>query len=153
MYQTGYLTIVDYDSAKRRYTLGLPNEEVKYGFLESLVPAYLPNAAVGNGLDIYSLDSYVESGDLEGMKNFFTALFAGIPYTRADDPFENYFQSVFYLVFTLLGRFVQCEMHTFSGRIDCRVEADDYIYLFEFKRDKAVLFDSEKRILADWKVT
>ena len=84
-------------------------------------------------------------------------------------------------MFTLLGRFVQCEMHTFSGRIDCRVETDAYIYLFEFKRDKAaqealdqatrkeyslpftadkrtlyqigVTFDSEKRILADWKVS
>ena len=36
LYQTGYLTIVDYDDKRRRYTLGFPNEEVKYGFLQSL---------------------------------------------------------------------------------------------------------------------
>lgn len=51
------------------------------------------------------------------------------------DPFENYFQSIIFLVFTLLGKFVLCEMHTFSGRIDCRVETKKYVYLFEFKRD------------------
>ena len=38
-------------------------------------------------------------------------------------------------LFTLLGRFVQCEMHTFTGRIDCKLETKDFIYLFEFKRD------------------
>ena len=35
LYQTGYLTIADYDARRRRYTLCFPNEEVKYGFLES----------------------------------------------------------------------------------------------------------------------
>ena len=64
-----------------------------------------------------------------------TALFANITYTLEADPFEHYFQSVIYLVFTLLGKFVLCEMHTFSGRIDCKVEARDYLYVFEFKRD------------------
>jgi len=51
------------------------------------------------------------------------------------DPFEHYFQAVIYLVFTLLGKFAICEMHTFNGRIDCKVETREYIYLFEFKRD------------------
>ena len=45
------------------------------------------------------------------------------------------FQSVIYVVFTLLGKFTLCEMHTYSGCIDCKVETKDYIYLFEFKRD------------------
>jgi len=39
------------------------------------------------------------------------------------------------VIFTLLGKYTVCEMHTFSGRIDCRLETADYIYLFEFKRD------------------
>lgn len=42
LFQTGYLTITDYDSKRRRYTLGFPNEEVKYGFLESMMPSYVP---------------------------------------------------------------------------------------------------------------
>ena len=109
-----------------------------------------------------------------------TSLFANITYTLKSDPFEHYFQAVIYLVFTLLGKFTVCEMHTFSGRIDCVVSAKDFIYLFEFKRDDTadaalaqinakdyalpfaadsrklikigVSFDSETRKLSGWEV-
>ena len=135
LYQTGYLTISDYDEKRRRYTLSFPNEEVRYGFLESLMPSYVPKATAGNGLDIFTLDEAVEQGELEQIRNVLTGLFAGIAYTLETDPFEHYFQAVIYLVFTLLGKFCQCEMHTYTGRIDCRVQTEQYIYLFEFKRD------------------
>ncbi len=135
LYQTGYLTISDYDAKRKRYTLSFPNEEVRYGFLESLMPSYVPKATAGNGLDIFTLDEAVENGDLDQIRNVLTGLFAGITYTLDTDPFEHYFQAVIYLAFTLLGKFVQCEMQTYTGRIDCRVQTDDYIYLFEFKRD------------------
>ena len=180
LYQTGYLTITAYDRRRNRYTLGFPNEEVKYGFLENLVPVYMPQATAGTGLDIYSIDECVENGDIDGIMRSLTALFANITYTLETDPFEHYFQAVVYLVFTLLGKYAQCEMHTFIGRIDCKVETSRYIYLFEFKRDDSaeaalaqidsneyalpfiadkrkvfktgVMFDSARRILADWKV-
>ena len=178
LYQTGYLTITDYDAKRKRYTLGFPNEEVRYGFLESLMPSYVPKATAGNGLDIFTLDEAVENGDLEQIRNVLTGLFAGITYTLETDPFEHYFQAVIYLTFTLQGKFCQCEMHTYTGRIDCRVQTKDYIYLFEFKRDDTaeaalaqidskdyalpfiadsrklykigVSFDSETRKLKDW---
>lgn len=180
LYQSGYLTIADYNAQRRRYTLAFPNEEVKYAFLESLMPAYVPSATAGNGLDIFTLEDHIENGKLDEIRDFLTSLFANIPYTSTDTTFEHYFQSVIYLVFTLLGQFAECEMHTFSGRIDCRVQTQKFIYLFEFKRDESaekalqqinakdytlsfladsrklykvgVSFDSEKRILADWKV-
>ncbi len=180
LYQSGYLTIAAYNAARNRYTLAFPNDEVKYAFLESLMPAYVPFATSENGLDIFTLDDYIENGELDEIKNVLTALFANIPYTSADTVFEHYFQTVIHLVFTLLGKYTLCEMHTFSGRIDCRVLTGDYIYLFEFKRDETaekalqqindkeytlpfaadnrklykigVSFDSEKRILSDWKV-
>ena len=135
LYQTGYLTITDYDNKKRRYTLGFPNEEVKYGFLESMMPSYVPMATAGNKLDIFTLDAYIEDGELDKIRDVLTGLFANITYTLETDPFEHYFQAVIYLVFTLLGKFAVCEMHTYTGRIDCKVETKDYIYLFEFKRD------------------
>ncbi len=180
LYQTGYLTISEFDSKRRRYTLCFPNEEVKYGFLESLIPSYVPKATAGNGLDIFTLDDYIENGETDNIRDVFTALFAGITYTTENDPFEHYFQAVIYLVFTLLGKLVQCEMHTYTGRIDCRVQTSDYIYLFEFKRDESakaaldqinskeyalpfaadnrtlfkigVSFDSERRKLSGWEV-
>ncbi len=137
LYQTGYLTITDYDSGKDVYTLGFPNEEVKYGILESMMPEYLSNYNAGRGTDILTLDRFLENGDIDQVKNVLEALFAGIPYTAKDDPFEYNFQAVIYIVFTLLGKYVSCEMHSFSGRVDCVVETGNFIYLFEFKRDKS----------------
>lgn len=181
LYQTGYLTIADYDPAGREYTLAFPNDEVKYGFLECLMPEYITDCGSGSGIDVFTLRRYINRGDLESIKNVLTALFARITYTTKDDTFEHYFQTVIYLVFTLLGQFAECEMHTFTGRIDCKVETDKFIYLFEFKRDGSadtalkqiedkiytlpfiadsrklfkigVSFDSEKRMLAEWKVS
>ena len=140
----------------------------------------MPEATAANGLDIFTLDDAVESGNPEKIRNVLTGLFANITYTLETDPFEHYFQAVIYLTFTLLGKFCQCEMHTFTGRIDCRVQTKDYIYLFEFKRDEpaqealaqidskkyalsfiadsrklfkiGVSFDSETRMLKDWAV-
>ena len=180
LYQTGYLTIADYDAEDQEYTLTFPNKEVKYGFLENLMPEYVSDCGSGSGIDVFTLRRYVKQGDLENIRKVLTAIFSRITYTKTNDPFENYFQTVIWLVFTLLGQFADCEMHTFSGRIDCRVLTPKFIYLFEFKRDETaekalqqindhsytlpfvadsrklykigVSFDSEKRILADWKV-
>ena len=181
LYQTGYLTIVGFDPVGREYTLSFPNEEVKYGFVECLLPAYVTNSGAGYGNDIFTLRRYVERGQLDEIRNVLTALFANITYTLESDPFEHYFQAVIYLVFTLLGKMCQCEMHTYTGRIDCKVEAKDYIYLFEFKRDDTaeaalaqidskdyalpftadhrtlykigVSFDSKTRMLTGWEVS
>ena len=180
LYQTGYLTIKDYDRLSREYTLAFPNEEVMYGFLECLVPEYIPGCSSGYGTDIFTLGRCVDRGDLDGIHRILEALFASIPYTQDRNPFEHYFQTVIYLVFTMLGRFTSCEMHTVTGRVDCIVETEKYIYLFEFKRDGTakealkqieekgyalsfaadarklykigVTFDSEKRILNGWEV-
>ena len=179
LYQTGYLTIVGYDARRRRYTLGFPNEEVKYAFLENLMPEYAPACMPGTGTDIFTLDEYIENGEPDNVKNVLKALFASIPYTTKEAPFEHYFQSVIYLVFTLLGRFVKCEVHSSSGRADCIVETERFVYIFEFKIDKTaeealaqieekgyalpytadqrkvlrigVSFDSKSRSMADWK--
>ena len=180
LYQTGYLTIVGYDAQKQRFTMGFPNEEVKYGFLDSLLPAYAPEVAANSGKDIYTLDDYIETGDPDGVRDILTALFASIPYASVQNPFEHYFQSVIYLVFTLLGKLAKCEVHSSKGRADCVVETKDYIYLFEFKLDQSadealaqieekqyalpyaadtrklfkigVNFDSETKNIVGWKV-
>lgn len=180
LYQTGYLTIVGYDARKQRFTMGFPNEEVKYGFLDSLLPAYTPEAAANSGKDIYTLDDYIEAGNPDGVKAILTALFASIPYTSDKNPFEHYFQSVIYMVFTLLGKLTKCEVHSSQGRADCIVETQKFIYIFEFKLDKSadealaqieekryalpyaadsrkifkigVNFDSATRNITEWKV-
>ena len=69
LYQTGYLTIADYEKQRKRYTLCFPNEEVKYGFLESLMPSYVPKAVAGTGLDIFTLDDYIENGKVDQVRD------------------------------------------------------------------------------------
>jgi hypothetical protein len=162
------------------YVLGFPNEEVKIGFLRSLFPEYAPGAVSGSGKDILSLRRRILAGDTEGMRETLAALFASIPYTTDDAPFEHYFQTVIYLVFTLLGQYVRTEVHSSRGRADCVLETDRFVYIFEFKVDKSaqealeqieakgyatpygaderqlfkigVSFDSETRSLTDWLV-
>ena len=180
LYQTGYLTIVGAESEEGPYILGFPNEEVRLGFLKSLFPEYLPAATTGSGKDIFAIRSYLLKGDTEGMRETLAALFASIPYTTDDAPFEHYFQTVIYLVFTLLGQYARTEVHSSRGRADCILETDKFVYIFEFKVDKSaqealaqieekdyaapygaderqlfkigVNFDSETRSLAEWLV-
>lgn len=180
LYQTGYLTLKEYDEDADYYSLGYPNDEVKYGFLESLMPEYTGNTGTRSGTDIFTLKRKIENADLDGIRDILMALFAGIPYPSHSVPFEHDFQSVIYLVFTLLGKQIKCELHSARGRADCVAETEKYVFLFEFKLDDSaetalkqiqekgyaipyiadqrrvfkigVGFDSEMRTLTDWKV-
>ena len=136
LYQSGYLTIKDYDNEFDSYLLGYPNDEVKYGFTASLAPVYLRSETP---LDVRSFGRDIKSGNTDSLKERFIALFAHLPYasTPADKEklLERDFQNVIYLTFLLLGQFVRVEQHSAKGRADCIVETDNFIYIFEFKRD------------------
>ena len=179
-YQTGYLTIKGYDKKFESYQLGYPNNEVKYGFIRSLAPMYL-HRENDTPLDIRNFGRDIENANLDSLRDRFMELFARLPYADDEKYVERDFQNVIYIVFMLLGQFVHTEIHTSRGRADCVVEADDYIYLFEFKRDKTadealdqiedkgymdayaadkrcrikigVNFDSKKRTIEEWKTS
>lgn len=178
LYQTGYLSIQNYDWKRNLYTLGFPNDEVKYGFLQCLMDEYMSQIENKSGKDLESIRQYLERCEIDEMMNALIALIASIPYTTKDDPFEHDFQTAIYLLFTLLGQDTYAEVHNVMGRADCIVETTDYVYIFEFKRDKSakealeqidcknyalpykadnrkiikigVNFDSKKRIINDW---
>ena len=136
-YQTGYLTIKGYDEKYRSYRLDYPNDEVRYGFMESLAPMFLQDEDSPDPLDIRSFGIDIETGDTDSLRDRFTVLFARLPYPSEEKVIEQNFQNVIYIVFMLLGQFVVTEWHSAKGRADCVVETDDYVYLFEFKRDKS----------------
>lgn len=48
IYQSGYLTIKDFNPEFNIYTLGFPNDEVKYGFLNFIAPFYTEVPATRN---------------------------------------------------------------------------------------------------------
>ena len=134
LFQAGYLTIRGRD-ADGVFELGVPNGEVERGLVRSLLPAWAPAYGARRGIDVLTLRRCVELGDADGMRDVIGALFASIPYTRADDPFENYFQTVLWLIFTLLGYYVSCEIHQAQGRVDCVIETASHVYVMELKRD------------------
>ncbi|WP_455673371.1 ATP-binding protein [Phocaeicola sp.] len=130
IYQSGYLTIKDYDRRFRNYFLAFPNEEVKYGFINFLVPFYTPMN--NNDQDFY-IGKFVD--ELEDGDAFLTrlqAFFADFPY-ELNDKTERHYQVVFYLVFKLMGQFTNAEVRSARGRADAVVKTPKYIYVFEFK--------------------
>ena len=134
IYQSGYLTIKGYDKEFQSYTLGFPNEEVKYGFLNFLVPYYTGVSSNENLFNIRHFVKELRSGDVNAFLARLRAFFAGIPY-ELNDKTERHYQAIFYLVFRLLGQYMEVEERSAKGRADAVVKTKDYVYVFEFKLD------------------
>lgn len=134
IYQSGYLTIKNYDERFKMYTLGFPNEEVRYGFLNFVLPFYTPIDSEEGNFYIGKFVQELEKGDTEAFLTRLRAFFAGIPYDL-NDRTERHYQVVFYLIFKLLGQFTEAEVKSARGRADAIVKTADYIYVFEFKLD------------------
>ncbi len=135
LFQTGYLTIKGYDRRTQQYDLGYPNYEVENAFLVYLLDAFSDSR---QGFSEAHLWQMVEALEKQELNRFFTVLqtlFAGIDYDLHLG-YEKYYQTIFYLVFKLIGLRISAEVKTNVGRIDAVVETDDRIYLFEFKLDK-----------------
>ena len=138
LYQSGYLTIKDWNERQLSYKLGFPNDEVKYGFLNALAPTYLKVQDKPSPFNIDILDDAIEEGDVDGICNWFKALFALLPYPANGDIelyTEQSFQNVIYISLLVLGKYCRTEVHSNKGRADCIVETSEYVYIIEFKRD------------------
>jgi hypothetical protein len=136
LYQSGYLTIKGYDPSDRTFLLGFPNEEVEYGFLEALLPSLLDNTSSTGDFDAFKFKDDLLAQDLDAFFTRLKALFASLPYGR-DAQHEHYYQSILYIIFTLMGQFVKVEEHTYKGRSDAVVDTKDAVYIFEFKLSSA----------------
>lgn len=132
IYQSGYLTIKSYDERFRLYTLGYPNEEVKYGFLNFVASMYAHLPETETPFYIGKFIQELESGNTEAFLTRLKAFFADIPY-ELNDRTERHYQVVFYIVFKLLGQFTEAEVRSAQGRADAIVKTPRYIYVFEFK--------------------
>lgn len=132
IYQSGYLTIKDYDKDVLLYTLGFPNDEVRYGFLNFLVPYYTHVTDDETGFHIAKFMRELRAGDVDAFMERLKIFFAGIPYDLCDNT-ERHYQAIFYIVFTLMGQFVETEVRSAHGRADAVVKTQDSIYVFEFK--------------------
>ncbi|WP_304088643.1 ATP-binding protein [Phascolarctobacterium succinatutens] len=140
LYQSGYLTIKSYDKRYREYTLDYPNVEVSKGFVTLMANSYLKKDESEAAYWIVNLDRMLRRGDLNEVRDAFTAFLASIPYEankdeRAKD-FETHFQYTFYIIFRLLSCYTTLlEKQNSKGRADIIIESDNDIYIFEFKLD------------------
>ena len=137
VYQSGYLTIKAYDPEFQLYTLGFPNEEVKYGFLNFAAPFYTPLSENESGFFIGKFVQELRTGDIDAFLTRLRAFFAGIPY-QLNAKEERHYQTIFYIVFSLLGQYTRAEVASVRGRADAVVKTADIIYVFEFKLDGTV---------------
>jgi hypothetical protein len=133
-YQSGYLTIKAYDAQLAMYTLGFPNDEVEYGFLSQLLPTYLLKSAKLSEFYAARFVKDLQDGNVDGFMTRLRAFFASISYDL-NNKTERDFQTTFFLVFKLMGQFVNAELRTSAGRIDAVVITADTVYVFEFKLD------------------
>ena len=137
LFQAGYLTIKEYISDLKLYRLGFPNNEVRYGFLRNLLPAYSDVPFGQTGVWVGRFIQDIRKGNVDEFMERMQAIIASIPY----DDFpkdrlklrEQNYQTAVYLVFALMGQFVQTEVHCATGRADAVVITADAVYIFEFK--------------------
>ncbi|MGP1445352.1 ATP-binding protein [Treponema sp.] len=137
LFQAGYLTIKEYIGDLKLYRLGFPNNEVRYGFLRNLLPAYSDVPFGQTGVWVGRFIQDIRKGNVDEFMGRMQAIIASIPY----DDFpkaklklrEQNYQAAVYLVFELMGQFVQTEVHCSTGRADAVVITADSVYIFEFK--------------------
>ena len=135
LYQAGYLTIKEYNTEYDEFTLGFPNDEVRYSFWELLLKCYFLRPATVRLSELSKFIEAVKHGDVDDFMTRMQSFIAGMSYSPTPELnlIEWNYQMVFYLVFRLMGQHVHTEVHNIVGRADCVVELKDTIYLFEFK--------------------
>ena len=134
LYQSGYLTIKGYDARFKTYLLDYPNDEVKEGFVNFLVPYYTYSKSANNATIIGSFVKSLERGDVERFMELLQSFMADIPYELVRN-LEVHYQNAIYIITKLMGLYVQAEYRTSRGRIDLLVGTDKYVYIIELKLD------------------
>ena len=138
IYQSGYLTIKDFNERRLTYLLDFPNEEVRNGFIDALACGYFKDSRKEPTSWVNDVTDALESGDTLLFEKQMTALLSSISYRfqRKQDPMEceRYFQYTFFLIVKMLAFYsTVVEKETSEGRIDCVVECPKYVYIIEFK--------------------
>lgn len=134
IYQSGYLTIKEYDEEFNIYRLGFPNKEVAEGFIKYLVPYYMP---IKDSESVYFVSNFiadVRKGNPEQFMTRLATMFSDTDYKIVGDA-ELYFQNAFFIVMRMMGFYTKVERPTSESRMDMVIETKDYVYIVEFKLD------------------
>ena len=133
MFQTGYLTLKNYDEENEVYTLDYPNKEVKQSYLAMLANSYIQSPIDTGRVLATQLREILDAGQVEKLQDLLNSLFKSIPYEIWQNENEHFFHAIIHLTFRLLGIYIESQVQTSDGRIDAIVQNNKYIYAFEFK--------------------
>lgn len=179
LYQSGYVTIKDFNRATCLYTLDIPNNEIRVGLMESLLPNYVHEYDVEGGTTIGFMYEALLNDNLDEMFRLLQSYLLTVPYCDNANS-EGHYQQLLYVIFSLFGRYVEVEVRTPTGRVDIVMKTDKALYVFELKLNKSaeaamkqidlkkyaskfalcglpivkvgINFDPERRTIGDWKV-
>ena len=141
LYQSGYLTIKDYDPEGETYFLSIPNQEVRIGYVNGLLPTYigLDNADVQVGFALKFWRA-LKQGDIDLAMQHMQAYLVGIPYVEGfkqklaeAKTKEGFYEYTFYLIFSMLNVYVRTQVKVAGGRTDMVILMPDAIYVMELK--------------------
>lgn len=141
LYQSGYLTIKDYDAFSKMYKLGIPNQEVRVGLTRGLIPMYTGvNSGNVQAGCAYKMYKSLMTGDVDLSLRELKAFLAGVPYVEGFKKKlseaatrEGFYEYTFYLILSMLNVYVRTQVKCWTGRTDMIVFAPETIYVFEFK--------------------
>ncbi len=177
LYQSGYLTIKKFNPIVKSYQLDYPNKEVRIGMMRSLAPNYLSPIQLDNNSFVFDFLEQLYGDNMDGALQKMQAYLASIS-NRLANKNEKDFQTVFYLIFNLMGAYILVEEDSAIGRADAVLHMPDTTYVMELKFDKSaeealqqiddkgylipysangkrlvkvgVNYDCEKRTIGDW---
>ena len=141
LYQSGYLTIKDYDPDTEAYYLAIPNQEVRVGYIYGLLPTYTGlnsgDVQIGFAAKFWKA---LKQGDIDLAMQHMQAYLAGIPYVEGfkqklaeAKTKEGFYEYTFYLIFSMLNVYVRTQVKVAGGRVDMVIFMPDTIYVMELK--------------------
>lgn len=136
MYQTGYLTIKDFDLSLNMLHIGIPNKEVKEGLVKVLIPYYAKYHSQADAAKVGNIIKWIKLGNLNKFMESVQAYFSGVSYMLKMEN-ENNFHNAFFLITNLIGIESDAEFTTTDGRIDMIIRTLKYVYMIELKYDKS----------------
>src|SRR5574344_1259363 len=136
LYQSGYVTIKDYNRATDFYRLGIPNKEVAYGLMKSLVPYYVSRDTHAASSTMGKMYEELLHDNMDGALNRLKVFMAALPY-ELENKTEKHFQTIIFVIFKMMTKYVDVEISTATGRIDMVLKTNTHIYVMEFKLDKS----------------
>ena len=136
LYQSGYITIKNYDKLTQLYTLDIPNGEIRVGLMQSLLPNYLAGDSDTGLATIGEMYGAIAGDDMDGALRLLQEFLSTVPYCDNTN-YEGHYQQLFYIIFSLFGMYVDVEVRTPKGRVDVVMRTTHTLYVIELKLDKS----------------